>query len=448
MDAGVFIHSCALTVENKLIFKHFFSPVEENNMQRVFSICKSFTGLGVGLLADEGKINLDDPICNYFPEYLPNDPHEWLLSLKIRDILQMKTCHIKSTYDKFDMNSNWNESFFIKQPTKAPGTSFDYDTSGAHILCSLVEKLTKMNLLDYIRYRLPELGLSEEAYTLLDPQGFSQGGTGLMCSLSDMLAFGNLLLYVNIPGQEPDYLSDFMITYLKDATSFHSDTTGFAKSPFESFGYGYQLWMADHEGFTCYGLGGQFIMVHPKQKLVLACTADNIGKSSLNQFIFDYFYKDILEKVTQTPIHEIIEAEQNSTFVPKLMALQGNWHSINRQQWHILGNVSSFKYATLEVLKDSGLLILEKNDISYEIPFAYGDNVTFTLNGYNMKCAASAAFSSDNQLNIHISILDTSLGSISITLDFTEDTMTINSVKREETLFDEFCFTAEAKWFS
>ena len=65
-------------------------------------------------------------------------------------MLMMRTCHASTTY-KVDMKSDWVESFFIVPPTHKPGTVFHYDTSAAHVLCALVEKLTHMPMLDYMK---------------------------------------------------------------------------------------------------------------------------------------------------------------------------------------------------------------------------------------------------------------------------------------------------------
>ena len=91
----------------------------------------------------------------------------------------MRTCHDKTTY-KAPGVTDWVASFFTVPPTHVPGTNFSYDTSSTHTLGALIEKLSGMDLLSYLRFKfLDEIGFSANAYILKDPNGVSMGGSGL-----------------------------------------------------------------------------------------------------------------------------------------------------------------------------------------------------------------------------------------------------------------------------
>ncbi len=131
------MHSLLLMRHDKLVFEGYYAPCTAHSLHRMFSISKSFTSIAVGLLVDEGKLSLDDPIMQYFPEKLP-DPqsvHPWIARMTVRDMLMMRSCHASTTY-KLDLESDWVASFFTTPPTHAPGTLFHYDTSAAHTLCA------------------------------------------------------------------------------------------------------------------------------------------------------------------------------------------------------------------------------------------------------------------------------------------------------------------------
>lgn len=136
---------------------------------------KSFVSLGVGYLEREGKLKLDDPVISYFPEYVTDPIPLWLSQTTIRHMLKMASCHSATTYKK-DLSKNWVESFFKIPPDHKPGMVFSYDTSSSHTLCALVEKLTGMEILEYLRKSfLNDIGFSQEAYILKDPFGTSMG---------------------------------------------------------------------------------------------------------------------------------------------------------------------------------------------------------------------------------------------------------------------------------
>lgn len=150
---GIFLHSFLLWKSDNLVAEGYYAPVKRNDLHRMFSVTKSFVSIAIGLLQEECRLTLDDPIVKFFPEYVP-DPaqaHPWLLATTIRDMLSMRSCHATTTYDKFSSKTDWVASFFTVPPTHKPGTVFHYDTSATHTLCALVEKLSGMTMLDYLR---------------------------------------------------------------------------------------------------------------------------------------------------------------------------------------------------------------------------------------------------------------------------------------------------------
>jgi CubicO group peptidase (beta-lactamase class C family) len=91
----------------------------------MFSISKSFTSIAIGLLADEGRLSLEDPVIKYFPEKLPDKDsiHPWVAQMTIKDMLMMRTCHASTTY-KLDMSSDWVASFLPHSRRIHPEQSF------------------------------------------------------------------------------------------------------------------------------------------------------------------------------------------------------------------------------------------------------------------------------------------------------------------------------------
>ncbi len=51
-------------------------PMREDTIFRIYSMSKSITTAAALLLVDEGKINLDDPVANYIPEF--KEPKVWV----------------------------------------------------------------------------------------------------------------------------------------------------------------------------------------------------------------------------------------------------------------------------------------------------------------------------------------------------------------------------------
>ena len=293
---GISMHSFLLCKDDCLVAEGYYAPVKKNDLHRMFSVTKSFVSIAIGLLQEEGRLSLDDSIVKFFPEYVPNtcEAHPWLLATTIRDMLSMRSCHASTTYDKFSSKTDWVKSFFTVAPTHKPGTVFHYDTSATHTLCALVEKLTNMKMLDYLRNKvLNEIGFSQEAYCLTDGFGVSMGGSGLMATSRDLMCFALLILHNgNLNGKQ--YIS---ADYIKEATSFQTATCVTGPIPSESQGYGLQFWTGEHGSIVCYGMGGQLAILLPEYNTAIVTTADTQGYQGGNQVIYDAIFRHILPEL-------------------------------------------------------------------------------------------------------------------------------------------------------
>ncbi|MBN2222650.1 MAG: serine hydrolase, partial [Vallitaleaceae bacterium] len=144
------LHSLLISRGNILIFEGYYAPYGKEDLHRMFSVGKSLTALAIGHLCDQGQLSLDDPIINYFPEYVPTPVPKELAALTIRHMLSMQTCHSFTTYKK-DLSSDWVRSFFQTPPSHMPGTVFCYDTSSTHTLSALIEKISGLSLMEYMQ---------------------------------------------------------------------------------------------------------------------------------------------------------------------------------------------------------------------------------------------------------------------------------------------------------
>ena len=333
---GISMHSFLFCKDNCLVAEGYYAPVKKNDLHRMFSVTKSFVSIAIGFLQEEGRLSLDDSIVKFFPEYVPNtsEAHPWLLATTIRDMLSMRSCHASTTYDKFSSKTDWVKSFFTVAPTHNPGTVFHYDTSSSHTLCALVEKLTGMKMLDYLRNKvLNEIGFSKEAYCLTDGFGVSMGGSGLMATSRDLMLFA-LLILNNGKLNGKQYIS---ADYIKESTSFQTATCVTGPVPSESQGYGLQFWIGEHNSIVCYGMGGQLAILLPEYNTAIVTTADTQGYQGGNQVIYDAIFRHILpelekKKAPWTPSDE--EKLAFEQFMSKLAMRPLNHNKAASEAWN------------------------------------------------------------------------------------------------------------------
>ena len=296
-EHGVRMHGYLMLSGDALIAERYWPPYARETNHRMYSVTKSFTALAVGLLVGEGKISLTDPICEYFPDKLPpGGAHPWCAETTVEDMLTMRTCHGATTYKAY--GGDWVESFFRVEPDHIPGTVFAYDTSSSHVLAALVERLSGMELLDYLRRgALDALGFSRGAYILKDPYGVSQGGSGLMCTLRDVA----MCAYLCLRGGTFEGRELIPARFMRRAVG-NLTPTDLQGTQDERCGYGYFFWMPRERGFVMYGMGGQLALCFPEADFCLVTMADTIGAPAGLQLLYDSFYDTVWPYLKRTGV--------------------------------------------------------------------------------------------------------------------------------------------------
>ena len=66
-------------------------------------------------------------------------------------------------------------------------------------------------------------------------------------------------------------------SYLREATSKLIDNCEDAHGGSLSYGYGYQIWRTEQNGFAFVGMGDELTICLPDYDLIFVCTADNQG---------------------------------------------------------------------------------------------------------------------------------------------------------------------------
>lgn len=452
------MHSLLLLRHDKLVAEGYFAPCSADSLHRMFSICKTLNAIAIGILAADGRLKLSDSIAGYFPEKVPEHAHPWITSMTIRDLLMMRTCHASTTY-KHDLKKEWVESFFTTPPSHKPGTVFHYDTSAAHVLCVLVERLSGKPLLDFLRERVFDaIGWSKASYVLKNDFGDSQGGSGLMATSRDLLLLGYLLLKKGkIEGKQ--LLPEAFIEEMTSNLTPNALTGGVIS---ERQGYGYQLWHTCHDGFVCYGMGGQFALCLPKQDMIMVTTADTQGLNGGNDLIYNSFYEEILPALDTCPFSEKEEAENADRLTERLASLslsplKKHLHpsspaitgasfleactcaaKINQKTARLTADSHDFSDISLSFTQEEGTLHYTLRGEKCVIPFGLNTCVSGIFPIYNMRCASSGMWLTENTFYLKVHIIDTFVGSVHMEFVFGEKDVTIFMKKIEETQFNEY----------
>lgn len=445
-DKEVAMHSFIMLHKGELVVEGYWKPFDENRQHRMYSISKSLTSLAIGCLEEEGKLKLTDKIVDYFRDLVPEEGvHPYIEAMTIQDMLKMATAHRVTTYKQIE-DMDWTKTFFVAKPTHLPGTIFSYDTSSTHTLSALIERLSGMSLLDYLKSKLLDpIGCSKEIRWLTCPSNVCQGGSGLICTPRDIARVAQVLL------DEGVFEGKQLIpkNYIEKATAKQIETS---MQPFleERQGYGYQFWRTTHNGFVCYGLGGQLAICVPDKAFILVTTADTQGYPTGTSAIYESLWRNIYPYINE----EVIEPNEAdySLLQTKLENLQ-------------MISVKGESVLALSEAINGKKYVLDKNTLGIEeIRFRFDElskcvNVEYTLNQntfkldfggesiletkieeFNLKCVTKVVWVEANTLGCHVAIVDDYVGSLQIRVKFKEKELSL-AIKGAGLERDYTCFT-------
>ena len=154
---GAIMHSLLIMRHGKILTENYWAPFNADFCHRMYSQTKSYAAIGIGLLEEEGKLSLDDPIAKYFPEKIYNTLPAHLANQTIREMLTMTT--VGDAHRWFDFPEYPDRTVFYfnhrrLEGGRAAGTTWDYDSAGSMVLANLVDKLAGMPLFDYLNEKI------------------------------------------------------------------------------------------------------------------------------------------------------------------------------------------------------------------------------------------------------------------------------------------------------
>ncbi|MEL6110076.1 MAG: serine hydrolase domain-containing protein [Planctomycetota bacterium] len=312
--------SVAIGLDGKLLWSRAMGPIglEPESLERpistgtqfrIGSISKSITGTLAVRLAQQGELDLNQPVSTLVP-YFPRKPHEITTRQLLTHTAGIRNYGMRLAFpaSEFASNSRFESvesavAVFADDPLEfVPGSDFRYSAYGYVLASAALEGATALTFPDLIASRLTEpLGMSatvveaQAGDDFAQPYEFSDGlykpalhvdtsnkiaAGGLVSTPTDLVTFGNAILvgdYLSEPTKQemifkPHRLSNGDVN--EQAYAF-----GWRVNDSEMFFQGERTIRIVHHGGMAMG-GTAFLVLFPDQNLTMAiATNRSLGSS-------------------------------------------------------------------------------------------------------------------------------------------------------------------------
>lgn len=257
---------------DRLVYERYFDGARADDLQTSFSAAKSFVSTLVGIAADQGLLDVSEPVTAYLPELAKRD--ERFADITVRDLLTMSSgIHYTEaglpwsddalTYYGTDLRELALTHTTIDEP---PARTWRYDNFHPLLLGMVLERVTGTSVSDFMAENLWQpLGAEADATWSLDSEssGFEKMESGINARPRDYARFGLMMLHGGRWNGHRIVSRD----WVEEATAASTAT-----DPADF--YQYMWWVGPPEDggdppFFAHGKYGQLVGVFPEQDMVI-----------------------------------------------------------------------------------------------------------------------------------------------------------------------------------
>lgn len=253
--------------QDSLLHETYYDGYSENSKSNSFSMAKSYVSAMLGKAIMEGFIeSLDQKVSDFLPGFdqghaaslTVGDLSSMASGMKWNENYDLSLSGMMEAYVTPDLNS-----VMQKTPiTSAPGQGFLYLSGNTQLLAMVLQKATGRSISDYFEEKFWQpMGANQNALWQLDSEenGMEKAYCCFATNAKDFARMGKLYKdYGQWDGKQ----------ILDSAFIAKSTRPRFADSP----EYGYGWWLVpykDKQGFAMRGHLGQYVIVFPKDNLII-----------------------------------------------------------------------------------------------------------------------------------------------------------------------------------
>ncbi|MFE4707895.1 serine hydrolase domain-containing protein [Peribacillus simplex] len=301
--------------KGKVVYENYFNGYKSYELHAMNSATKSFVGLIVSLLADEGLLEVNKKASFYIPELegtgLGDGTVQQLLDMQVPvkymeadtpwGIGRGTPIFIASGSmpkpDNYNGPENLYEFMLSSKKDKIPGTAFYYENGQTETLGWIVKRLVGKNMAELIQEQIwSKLGAEENAEMQVDLIGTDISNCGMRATLRDLARFGEMMLndgYYNCQQIIPEHI----IKEIKKGGNRKYLAESITHSHLSEFSYLNQWWIS-HDQYGGYSARGRFdqqIYIAPKADIVIVKLSSHLPRAK-ETIAFQKIIKYILKQ--------------------------------------------------------------------------------------------------------------------------------------------------------
>ena len=306
-----FARGMILIQDDKVLYEKYFDGFGPHKQHIWFSMSKSLASAALGILVEQGKIDVKKSPAHYIPE-LKNSGFE---RVTIQNLLDMATSiDFKETYTDMTsdfalkyavaMNMGWLPGARDAQPESTeiygvhdflskyvkpnkelePGTDFDYNSSNADVVGWLISRVSGQPYEQFISEQIwSKLGMEHDAYFTVDRAFMPVVTGGMNSTLRDAARFALMIRDEGRVKNKQLIPSEWINSALNIDEKLKSHMTANPKYGEESWeAYHNMWWILDSEKgeFCATGIHGQVIYINRSKNTVMVWFSNQPGAAA------------------------------------------------------------------------------------------------------------------------------------------------------------------------
>lgn len=294
---GIRTDGLLIIKDGKLIYEKYARGFTRTNKHLSWSVAKSYTSAMVGVAVQQGKLRIDQSICDFLPDIKKAD-----CKISVKDVLEFGTgWDWQEEYEHASYQTSSVLAFLFGEGHKdmlkfvtdhplyaTPGTAWRYSTGDAMVLSAVVKSAVGSNKGWAQDLLFKPLGMTG-AVLEEDLKGTPQGGSSVFATPRDFARLGYLYLHNGCWKDQRLLPSDWVANSTTASQVYRSNSPAAENEP-----NGWMWWLnqaipeknqpkpwkdAPDDAYEADGHWGQYIVVVPSANVVIMRTGDDRNES-------------------------------------------------------------------------------------------------------------------------------------------------------------------------